>query len=632
MGFNIKKNWFTLVELIVVITIIAILGTIAFISLWSYTTLARNAIRLDGISKVATVVENKTLDGINILAFTDTGQEVSNAEIGWETSTIWVNYQAGEINTSALELKSEDFSDPSNSQLFRMWATTKKRWQFEIVTTVEEWGTDRSKIVWTYEPRISEILSWSWVLWEKQFVLSDPSDLNKLYRWDIVSWTGVSSDTEVQNISADGLTLTLSNVFTANSNGIQLWSDEVSWLVLWVNGATPVTNGSTDIPYTVVSTAEVVPTGPFVTVWKTDNPGVTASNQIDLPLSGTGSYNFTVDWWDGTTDTITSYNQAEATHTYPSAGTYTVTIEGELSWFWFEFTPWNDPEKLIEIQNWGTMQFVNYRWQLARTWDIQITATDQPDLSNLTDMSLMFYQSDFNQDISWWDVSNVENMFAVFYDATSFDQDISAWDLGNVDTISLMFRWASSFNQDLIWDTSNISDMNGVFALATTFNGDISGWDLTSVLQTSYMFNDARAFNRDISDWETWSVTNMEAMFYDARDFNQDINTVWAKWDVSNVENMTAMFYRAHDFNGNIVNWDVTSVDTMLAMFRENQRFNRDISWWNVSGVTDMQSMFRNTVDFDQDISGWNVTNVSQFNNFSAGANASWMALEKPSF
>jgi len=59
MKYNSK--WFTLVELIVVITILAILWTIAFISLGSYTTLARNAVRLDGISKVATVVENKTL-------------------------------------------------------------------------------------------------------------------------------------------------------------------------------------------------------------------------------------------------------------------------------------------------------------------------------------------------------------------------------------------------------------------------------------------------------------------------------------------------------------------------------------------------------------------------------------------
>lgn len=48
-----KKQWFTLVELIVVITILAILWTIAFISLQSYTKNARDWVRVSDINNIS---------------------------------------------------------------------------------------------------------------------------------------------------------------------------------------------------------------------------------------------------------------------------------------------------------------------------------------------------------------------------------------------------------------------------------------------------------------------------------------------------------------------------------------------------------------------------------------------------
>jgi surface protein len=38
----------------------------------------------------------------------------------------------------------------------------------------------------------------------------------------------------------------------------------------------------------------------------------------------------------------------------------------------------------------------------------------------------------FNQDISGWDVSNVQYMIGTFEGATAFNQDISSWDISNV--------------------------------------------------------------------------------------------------------------------------------------------------------------------------------------------------------
>ena len=46
------------------------------------------------------------------------------------------------------------------------------------------------------------------------------------------------------------------------------------------------------------------------------------------------------------------------------------------------------------------------------------------DVSEITDMSWMFYKSKFDGDISQWDVSNVKDMSQMFY-KSKFDGDIS---------------------------------------------------------------------------------------------------------------------------------------------------------------------------------------------------------------
>ena len=61
------------------------------------------------------------------------------------------------------------------------------------------------------------------------------------------------------------------------------------------------------------------------------------------------------------------------------------------------------------------------------------------DVSQITDMSYLFGDTNFNGDISAWDVSNVTNMHGMFYNCRYFNKDISNWDVSNVTDMYGMF-------------------------------------------------------------------------------------------------------------------------------------------------------------------------------------------------
>ena len=76
------------------------------------------------------------------------------------------------------------------------------------------------------------------------------------------------------------------------------------------------------------------------------------------------------------------------------------------------------------------------------------------DVSEIKDMSFLFYRSKYNGDISKWNVSNVTNMAGMFAES-EFDHDISDWDVSNVKSMAGMF--AESPLKKIPWDdVSNV--------------------------------------------------------------------------------------------------------------------------------------------------------------------------------
>lgn len=334
----------------------------------------------------------------------------------------------------------------------------------------------------------------------------------------------------------------------------------------------------------------------FVTRWKT-NATATDPTKITInfqQLSGTAYYE--VSWkCDNNYDVVFD---AKYTHDYGTAGTYDVCIRTytPLAFYAPGLTA-EEKVKLLEIKQWGNIKWSSFKNAFQGMPNLQLTATDLPDLSAVTDMSFAFANNaNFtgNTYMNSWNTTNVKNMQGMFKSSPKFNSPIGNWNTINVTNMSEMFFQASAFNQDITnWDLDNVTTVRDMFFASRFNNGEVAG-----------------ASNKPLT-WNMEKVENFYGMFRSNASFNQPIGS----WTTSSATNMERMFDRATRFNQPLTNWNTSNVTTMLAMFQLASTFNQDLSHFNTANVKDMNSMFWSATKFNQDISGWNISNVKTFRN-----------------
>ena len=388
------------------------------------------------------------------------------------------------------------------------------------------------------------------------------------------------------------------------------------------------------------------PVRSFISTWNTSlvSTGSSAANQIKLPLTSTGVYDFIVDWGDGTQSYGGYYLDPAMTHTYAVPGKYKITISAQTENFdfqsfesrvasqngifeasnclsgnfnnllsfnsiiGFQFANSGDRLKLLSIQQWGPLQLGNsndYFW-----------GCENLSLSNVSDVL---------------NLSKTTSLYRAFYQCTNLTKinNINKWDTSTITTLNRMFERCINFNDNVgNWNTSNVTDMQNVFASASKFNNDdnnsIGQWDTSKVTTFSYMFGSDSftgymVFNQYIGDWNTSNCLNLSYMFFRNPKFNQDIGTKIVK--------KNGITY---------LGWDIKNVTTLLSMFSSNGvnippgEFNNNnspnIGNWNTSSVTTFQWTFNTQSNFDQNIGtkevdfpgginyiAWDTQNVTSF-------------------
>lgn len=329
----------------------------------------------------------------------------------------------------------------------------------------------------------------------------------------------------------------------------------------------------------------------YITVWQTDNPGLSANNQIIITATGS---NFNIRWQEigGNNYSGTAVGNAGTDTTwltFPEAGTYQVSItpgSGTFTAIAFNPASSTDAAKLLNIVQWGKIAWSSFEDAYAKCPNLTITATDIPNLTNVTDMSEAFAGcSSLNTvpNMDSWNVSSVTNMKSMFASDPLFNQNIADWNVSHVTDMSVMFGAATSFNQSLnSWVVSSVTDMNNMFDDATAFNQPLDNWDVSHVTNMAYMFSEAYVFNQPLN-WDVSSVTNMHQMFTLAHVFNQPLNN----WDVSHVTDMQAMFYQDYAFNQPLDSWQTGNVTNMYAMFYVASAFDQNLGSWDLSSIVE---------------------------------------------
>jgi len=282
----------------------------------------------------------------------------------------------------------------------------------------------------------------------------------------------------------------------------------------------------------------------FVATWNVASDG----DSITLPLRPAGTYSGTIDWGDSSSSSLSYANR---THTFATAGIYTITLSGTMVGFVFNNT--GDKTKLLDVSNWGDLT-LDYSRGFFGCSNFTISATDAPivtstsfeyffynchslgtpdlsgwDVSTATAFNHAFRANGLNPIIDGWIHSGVTNVAQMFNGNSAWNRSLDGQDFSGVTTAYEMMRSCTSFNSSVAnlsfgtncnlygmmqsctkftgtgldsWDTSNVAGFNRTFSGCTKMNGDISGFDTSNATDFRYMLNQCDAFRGAMDGWD----------------------------------------------------------------------------------------------------------------------------------
>jgi surface protein len=222
---------------------------------------------------------------------------------------------------------------------------------------------------------------------------------------------------------------------------------------------------------------------PFVMVVDTSKAG-SASDAFQF-TGAVGDYDVVAKQGGVAVQTFSNLSDEQTITFSNGTGVYTleVTPKATNGFNQIRFNNGGDKLKLTDIKSFGNIAWSSFDSAFLGSTNLTGTFTDVPNLTNVNNLFKVFREASvFNGDISNWDVSNVTNMSNSFTSSSLFNSDISNWDVSNVNSMQSMFLGATSFNSDISnWDVGNVTDMLNTFFSANSFDQDISSWNIINV-------------------------------------------------------------------------------------------------------------------------------------------------------
>ena len=260
-----------------------------------------------------------------------------------------------------------------------------------------------------------------------------------------------------------------------------------------------------------------------------------------------------------------------------------------------------------DISNWDTSKVTDMGFMFFKANNGNFDLTNW-DVAQVTSFENAFSESTSSFDLSNWELSSASDMRKMFLDTDDFDGDfgVSSWKIGgNVVTIDMsqLFK-GSNFNGDLSnWDVSQVTNMDSMFSSNNVFNQDIGSWDTSKVTDMGSMFLSATAFNQDLS---RWNVSNFGS---EPTNFNANANATWI--GTSAFQPQWGVNLRACDFSDGqttsflgeinpcagryVINaTDFASVgSSTLGGSETYSHGGYDVSQWYTANITDMSQYFK---------------------------------------
>ena len=362
------------------------------------------------------------------------------------------------------------------------------------------------------------------------------------------------------------------------------------------------------------------------------------NNQYTLPTIKGGVYDFVVDWGDGTSSSIDSWDHEDVVHTYPSPGIYGISISGKFEGVMFSRhgsevdggTKNVDCLKVLDVKEWGPETYLDIDVKVAPYHPLSTDGDAVFDQSATTGSSDNA-SSMFDGCVNWNDVSGQKPNFKYISGArrgTSNTQASGGKFWGDSNNLR-MFRWNNNMAFDMgVWGPETEPFIGGSnyghfqFRAVPPGSSDMKlnyHWidaDPGYLAYTSGGFrladNSGNYVNQTMSfDTTNWTMSpsySLQSSFTGLRAFDGDVSGLVRP----GAKNAYGLFANCISFTGKgVETWDTSTVQSFGTAFQNCDSFNKDVSHFTFGVPCSLSSAFYLCDIFNQSFSDWDVTNVA---------------------